>query len=206
MKVLKLTLIGLLAISFSSCNNPKEKAETTTSAEKKENLTLDKTNYQINTETSVIHWKGSMIGVYAHEGDLKFKLGNLIMNNGKLVEGEFTVDMNSMVTTDDDALYKMAPREKLIGHLKAPDFFDTENFPAASFKITQVKGDEIIGDLTIKGKKNEEKLTNLKVQDNLFSGTLTFDRQKYGITYKNKMNDMVLSDDIELNIEVTVKK
>jgi len=52
----------------------------------------------------------------------------------------------------------MGPREKLIGHLKAADFFDTENFPTAIFKITKVNGNEVFGNLTIKGKTNEEKL------------------------------------------------
>ena len=146
-----------------------------------------------------------MIGVYAHEGDLKFESGKLTLSNDALAEGEFLVDMNSMITTDNDALYKMAPRETLIGHLKSADFFDTKNFPMTTFKITKVNGNKVFGNLTIKGKTNEEKLTNVIIQENKFSGTLTFDRQKYGVSYKNTMNDMVLSNDIELKIEITTK-
>lgn len=201
MKLIKMSLIGLIALSIFSCNNSNKKTENTVSTINKE---IEKVNYQIDTDASVIHWKGSMIGVYAHEGDLKLESGNFSINNN-IVDGEFTVDMNSMITTDNDALYKMAPREKLIGHLKAADFFNTEKFPTAIFKITKVNSNEVFGNLTVKGKTNEEKLTNVKVQDNHLSGTLTFDRQKYDITYKNTMNDMVLSDDIELNIEITGK-
>ncbi len=203
MKLIKISLIGLIALSIFSCNKTSEKNENTISTTNKENEKTEKVMYQIDTDVSVTHWKGSMVGVYAHEGDLKFKSGNYSLSNGNIVGGEFIVDMNSMITTDDDALYIMAPREKLIGHLKSADFFDTDNFPTATFKISKVNGAEVFGNLTIKGKTNEEKLTNVKIQDSHLSGTLTFDRQKYGVTYKNTMNDMVLSDDIELNIEIT---
>jgi len=206
MELIKISLIGLIALSVFSCNSSNKKTESKTSTINKESEKTDNVKYQIDTDVSVIHWKGSMIGVYAHEGDLKLKSGNFSLNNSNIVEGEFTVDVNSMITTDDDALYKMAPREKLIGHLKSADFFDTENFPTAIFKITKVNGNEVFGNLTIKGKTNEEKLTNVKVQDNHLSGLLTIDRQKYGVTYKNKMNDMILSDDLELNVEITGKK
>ncbi len=205
MKTLKITFIGILILSVFSCNDTKEKTKDNSSDKKTENVKAEKISYQIDTEESVVHWKGSMVGVYAHEGDLKFKSGKLTLTNDKVAEGEFLVDMNSMITTDDDALYKMAPREKLIGHLKAADFFDTENFPVATFTITEGNDTEISGNLTIKGKTNKEKLTDIKITGNKLSGILTFDRQKYDVTYKNTMNDMVLSDEIELKIEITTK-
>ncbi len=205
MKPLKFTLIGLFALSIFACNNSNEKTKDNSSAEKTENVKTEKASYQIDTEKSIVHWKGSMVGVYAHEGDLTFKSGKLILSKDALAEGEFSVDMNSMITTDNDALYKMAPREKLIGHLKSADFFDTENFPTTTFTITKVNGNEVFGNLTIKGKTNEEKLINVIIQENKLSGTLTFDRQKYGVTYKNSMNDMVLANEIELKIEITTK-
>ncbi len=205
MKTLKFTLIGVFALSMFACNSSNEETKNNSSPEKTENVITEKASYQIDTEKSVVHWKGSMIGVYAHEGDLKFKTGEISLSKGILVEGDFSVDMNSMITTDNDALYKMAPREKLIGHLKSADFFDTENFPTTTFKITKVEGNEIFGNLTIKGKINEEKLTDVKIQENKLIGTLSFDRQKYGVSYKNALNDMILADEIELKIEITTK-
>ena len=205
MKTLKFTLIGLFALSLIACNSSNEKTKDNSSAKKTVNVKTEKASYQIDTEKSIVHWKGSMIGVYAHEGYLKFKSGKLTLANDKVTEGEFSVDMNSMITSDDDALYKMASREKLIGHLKSADFFDTENFPITTFKITKVNGNEAFGNLTIKGKTSEEKLTDILIQANKLSGTLTFDRQKYGVSYKNTMNDMILANDIELKIEITTK-
>src|SRR3954469_25909446 len=56
-----------------------------------------------------------------------------------------TVDANSIVVKD----------ENLAGHLKAPDFFDTEQYPEIKFtslKLTQDGNDVTVeGDLTIKG-------------------------------------------------------
>jgi len=210
MKTVNTLIIGILALTIMSCDNSAKKEKTTQTKEKTENTQSISTTYKINTKNSVVGWKGSMIGVYAHEGNLNFNNGSFVVSNNKVANGTFTVDMKSMITTDDDALYEMAPREKLIGHLQASDFFDIENHPSATFKITNTEETTVIGDLTVKGKTNSEKLTNVTIVETengiQLNGTLTFDRQKYGITYKNTMNDMVLSDDIELNIKITGKK
>jgi len=210
MKTVNILIIGILALTIMSCDNSVKKEKTNQTEEKIENTQSVSTTYKINTKNSVVGWKGSMIGVYAHEGNLNFNNGSFVVSNDKVTSGTFTIDMKSMITTDDDALYKMAPREKLIGHLQAADFFDVENHPTSTFKITSVEGTTVIGDLTIKGKTNSEKLTNVTIVEAengiQVNGTLTFDRQKYGITYKNTMNDMVLSDDVELKITISGSK
>ncbi|MBD77796.1 MAG: hypothetical protein CL840_02490 [Crocinitomicaceae bacterium] len=202
----KTIILSALAIGLFACgtSNKKEvKAEASNEVVATETVP---TSYIIDVEKSVVSWKGSMIGVYAHEGDLKLSKGSLTTADGLITDGEFAVDMNSMVTTDDDALYQMAPREKLIGHLKSPDFFDTEQFPVGNFKIKSVNGDVITGDLTIKGvvkKATINAITLTETNGNISAtGALVFNRQDYGITYKNTMNDMVLSDDVELTISI----
>ena len=210
MKVLKVLTIGILALTIVSFNNSKKKENTNASKEKVEHSKTASNTYKIDTKNSVVGWKGSMVGVYAHEGNLNFSSGSFDVADNTLTSGSFTIDMKSMVTTDDDALYKMAPREKLIGHLQAPDFFDVANYPTSTFKITKVEGETVTGGLTIKGITNSESLTDVKVTitENgvKLTGSLTFDRQKYGVTYKNSMNDMVLSDDIELKINIIGNK
>ncbi len=202
----KTIIISTLAIGLFACGNSNQnevKEEATNEVVATETAA---TSYAIDAEKSVVSWKGSMIGVYAHEGDLKLTEGSITTNDGVITGGEFTVNMNSMVTTDDDALYQMAPREKLIGHLKAPDFFDTEKFPTGNFKIKSVEGNVITGDLTLKGVTKEATInavTTTETDGNISAtGTLVFNRQDYGIAYKNTMNDMVLSDDIELTISI----
>jgi len=202
------TMIVASAIAFGlfACSNANENAEDTAEKSKVETVETNPVSYNIDTETSVISWKGSMIGVYAHEGTLSVSSGSVTLKDGAVTEGNFTVDMNSMVTTDDDALYEMAPREKLIGHLQSPDFFATEEFPTGDFKVMSVSGDVITGELTLKGVTKEATINSVKVDetDGSFSatGNLVFNRQDFGISYENTMNDMVLSDDIELAISI----
>ncbi len=196
--------IGLLACNNTSQNETSSVKPETTNKEVVETTSVF---YSIDVDKSVVNWKGSMVGVYAHEGTVVLTNGSLTVRDGLVTDGSFTVDLNSMITTDSDVLYKMAPREKLIGHLKADDFFGTDRFPTAVFKINSVEGDVLKGDLTVKGVTHEESVTSVKLTESdgviNATGSLVFDRQKYGITYKNKMNDMVLSDDIELVISIS---
>lgn len=202
----KTIILSTIALGLFACGGETEKNEDVVATNEEVTAEAVVVSYSMDTEKSVVSWKGSMIGVYAHEGDLKFSEGSLTTSDGAITDGEFTVDMNSMVTTDDDALYEMAPREKLIGHLKAPDFFSTEEFPTSNFKISSIEGDVITGDLTLKGVTKAATITALTVSEangNISaSGSLVFNRQDYGITYKNTMNDMVLSDEIELTISI----
>jgi polyisoprenoid-binding protein YceI len=96
--------------------------------------------------------------------------------------------------------------EKLVGHLKSPDFFDTENYPTAKFEITKVEGNTAMGMLTVRGITNEEKVENIAMKKEgdkvLISGDLVFDRKKYEVSWDSPVADRVLSSDIELKIEL----
>lgn len=204
MRIKKLSILAAMSMLFFACGNETtEKSETTEETQVEE---VTPVSYTINTETSKVAWKGSMIGVYAHEGDVNVSQGTIETANGEVTGGDFTIDLTTIVTTDDDALYEMAPREKLVGHLKADDFFGVETHPLATFTIKSVNGSTVVGDLTIKGVTNEEKVEDVVASENngtiTATGKLTFNRQNYGVTYKNTMNDMVISDDIELTINL----
>ena len=209
MKMKPMIITGALTLGLFACNNASQNKANNANTEtaKSEVVGITPVSYSIDTDKSLVHWKGSMLGVYSHEGTLIFTNGSLSVKGELVIAGDFTVDMNSMVSTDSDELYKMAPREKLIGHLKSDDFFGTEKFPAAEFKIKGADGNIIKGDLTIKGVTHEESITSVKLTETdgsvTVTGSLVFDRQRYDIAYKNTMNDMVLSDDIELDVSIT---
>ena len=208
MKIKTMILSSVIALGVFACNNSTKK-ETDSGNEIASNEEEAKaTSYALDT-TSLVAWKGSMIGVYAHEGTLAVS-GSITVKGGSVTGGSFTVDMASMVTTDDDALYEMAPREKLIGHLQSDDFFGSATFPTAEFRVTSAEGNTLTGDLTIKGVTIEESVTDVVLTEGNGSvtatGKLIFDRQKYGIAYENTMNDMVISDDIELTISISGRK
>jgi len=200
-----LIILVIAATSMFACNSEESKHNN----EKNHKNEMKQVDYNVSPSESVLNWKGSMIGIYSHEGTMVFNESSISIKDGKIVGGSFVVDMNSMLTTDDDALYVNAPREKLIGHLQAEDFFATEKYPTSGFVFKQMDGNDITGELTVRGITNSEKVTDVIIteEDGNFSasGNLVFDRQNYGVTYENKMNDMVLSDDIELTISLKGK-
>ena len=211
------TLTGLaLAVVLASCGGTKteetKKAPVTNDKELAEKVhTVEAVTYNVETSASVVNWSGSIsTGGYGHEGTLNITEGNISLTAEKISAGSFTIDVNSMATTD--ANYSEGHEsEKLVGHLKSADFFDTENSPTATFVIKSQSEAGVIGDLTIRGKTNEETVTDVTVTtaengDVTVTGNLTFDRQKYDVAYVSAMKDMVISDDIKLAISLIAKK
>jgi polyisoprenoid-binding protein YceI len=100
---------------------------------------------------------------------------------------KFTMDVdfdeetpaNSSVVVTIDTSSANTRDEQRDAHLRAPDFFDVENFPTATFKSTRVEvtGDnegKIYGDLTIRD------VTKEVVVDAQFLGTAT---DPWGMTH-----------------------
>lgn len=200
----------IVAVAFlASCNNKPATEEVT-------NATVDttaaETTYTLNADsTSFVNWKGVMLGVKEHFGKISFKEGSLSTKGGQLTGGSFTVDMSTILPLD--ATYdekKGSTKEKLVGHLSSPDFFDVANNPTATFVIKSVNGNSAVGTLTVRGKSNEETLTNIVISETEGSlkanGNLKFDRKKYDVAFDMPMKDMVISNDIELAVELTAKK
>jgi polyisoprenoid-binding protein YceI len=122
-----------------------------------------------------------------------------------------TVDANSIVVKD----------ENLAGHLKAPDFFDTEQYPEIKFtslKLTQDGNDVTVeGDLTIKGQTEtitgtgtiegpaEDPFGNTKL--GLALETVV-DRTKFGLNWNAPLpkGGFALADDVKLQVELELIK
>jgi polyisoprenoid-binding protein YceI len=180
--------------------------------EKKTESAVDSTGaeitYTIDTASSKVAWKGSMLKMHSHNGLISLNEGTLTVKGNLITAGSFTINMKS-ITPLDSNYNKEHPKEYLIGHLSGADFFAVDTFPTASFVVKKVEGNTITGDLTLRGKTNEEKVTDVVVTADSANvnatGKLTFNRQKYGVAYK-AANDMVLSDDIELDITLVGKK
>lgn len=193
---------------FASCNNkPKEEAVASSA-----DSTAVQATYTVNADSSsFVIWKGVMLGVKEHVGKVSFKEGNLTVKGGQLVSGSFTVDLGTIAPLDTNYNEKAGyGKSKLIGHLSSADFFDVANFPTASFVVKSVNGNSATGTLTARGKSNDETLNNIVINENngalKASGQLKFDRKKYDVKFDMPMKDMVISNDIELNIELTGKK
>lgn len=166
--------------------------------------------YNVDVATSKVNWKGEVAGVYGHNGYVNFKSGSIQVGDSGLVGGEFEVDMTHIVPLDSASYNAEHKITDLQGHLSKGDFFLTDSFPTSKFVITKVEGKTVKGNLTVKGKTNEEtlQLESFENKDGVVtaSGKLVFNRQKYGVSWVHYMKDMILSDDIQLNISLTAKK
>ena len=205
LKTLMPALICAVAF-FASCNNKPKEAAAATAIDS----TAVQATYTVNADSSsFVIWKGVMLGVKEHMGKVSFKEGNLTVKGGQLVSGTFTVDLGTIAPLDTNFNEK-ATKAELIGHLSSADFFDVANFPTASFVVKSVNGNSASGTLTVRGKSNDETLNNIVVNENngtlKASGQLKFDRKKYDVKFDMPMKDMVISNDVELNIELTGKR
>ena len=210
MKSLKL-FAAIIATSFAvaSCNSNEEKVENT---EVEEGISG---TFTADVNASKVLWTGEMVkildlvGVKSHNGEINLESGSIVLENEQITGGEFVVDMKSIVPLDSNYGETEHTREELVGHLATNDFFLADSFPTASFVITGADSTGVMGDLTIRGNTNSEKITNVVVTktDNGIevSGDLSFDRQKYEVTFSSGSKDVVLKDEIDLTFKVVAQ-
>jgi polyisoprenoid-binding protein YceI len=166
-----------------------------------------------DAQNSKVNWKGTKV-TGEHVGTINVQGGNLVVAAGELKGGEITIDMTSIQSTDLSGEWK----DKLDGHLKNEDFFDTSKFKTSSFKVTKVekKGKDtfnVTGDLTIKG-TTKPVSTELKLVEKSgkyhLQGALTFDRTAYDIRYGSgkffdNLGDKMIHDKVELKLDLASK-
>lgn len=191
-------LAGLVACGGNSAekeSSMEEQTETTEAVESK--------SIAINTADSRILWYGSVLGMHSHNGDVKLTEGTLEMEGDAVSGGSFTIDMTSINPLDSNYSEDKTP-EMLVGHLSSGDFFLVDSFPTANFVIKSADANSITGDLTIRGTTNEETIkdVNIDTEAGTATGTITLDRQKYGVAFTHPMKDVVISDDMELTINL----
>lgn len=167
--------------------------------------------YNVDASASNIVWTARKV-TGQHTGNVKFKSGALNINHGTLVGGQFEVDMNSITCTDLQGEWG----DKLIGHLKSPDFFGTETHPTAKFVMTRAiptdtKGNyRIVGDLTIKTTTKSIKFdANLANNGRSVTATgkIVIDRSEFDIRYGSGsffdgLGDKTIYDDFDLNFSL----
>ena len=102
----------------------------------------------VDVAKSKVEWSGSAADHY-HPGVVAIKSGTVMVDNGKITGGKFTMDLTTVKSTDGAG-------DRLDSHLKSPDFFDVTKFGEATFEITGVSYTtdamaDISGNLTVKG-------------------------------------------------------
>ena len=64
--------------------------------------TLEGKDYVIDSDSSTVFWKGSKPTGDIHVGTVQIKKGILKISDGTITGGQFTIDMNSILVTDED--------------------------------------------------------------------------------------------------------
>jgi polyisoprenoid-binding protein YceI len=178
-------------------------------------------SYQLNADKSTFNWLAKKV-TGEHAGTVKFTSGTIEVSGSNLVGGSFDVDMTSITCTD---LPAGEYNDKLIGHLKSPDFFAVDNFKSANLKIkssSAIKGAKVgannfnvVADLTIKGIIKEVKFPAFvvikKSGEVVANASFDIDRTAYDIKYGSKnffegIGDKAIDDKFNVKIRVVATK
>jgi polyisoprenoid-binding protein YceI len=211
MKSIKLFLIiSTLFISFLSNGQvSKKKASFKTKSSTKKSVANQVIKYKIDVTKSSIEWLAKKV-TGQHNGITSLSSGTL-QSNGKLLKGgSFVIDMNTIEVLDLEGEYK----GKLTNHLKSDDFFSVEKFPTSNFVITKITGNNITGNLTIKGITNSITFPAAIIIDkNVITANAKaiIDRTKFDIKYNSKsifssIGDKAIDDEISLTIKILATK
>lgn len=163
------------------------------------------TAYNLDVQKSVVKWIGRKV-IGDHNGTVKLVSGKVYAQDDKITGGVFTLDMNTIDVKDLEGEKKA----DLEDHLKTEDFFQTNKFPTATFTISSATANEA-GKTEIKGNLEMLGITHgidfksdvefAENKPNSATANVSIDRQKWGIVYKGKADNLI-SDTIELSLEL----
>jgi polyisoprenoid-binding protein YceI len=170
---------------------------------------MENRTFKIVSTQSDISWVGKKV-TGAHNGTIAVKGGELILNGNKLIGGKVIVDIASIKILD---ISDPTTNAQFAGHLASDDFFSTEKYPEAILEITSVLGDQVGGNLTIKGISHPiafDAAVNLTHDTLIATGSLVIDRTKYGMKFRSgsffqNLGDTLIYNNFELNIVIAAK-
>jgi len=214
-QIVNLALIAIIALGAVSCKEKENNTDISEAIEIAE-ASGDAASFAINTEKSVIKWKGSKPGK-DHTGTIHLSSGTLAAEKKDIQAGNFVIDMNSIANTDLEGKGKTNLENHLKGTVegKEKDFFNVTEYPTASFELTEVTGEggyiTVKGKLTIKDQTNDVEFPAVVSfpGDDVFlkSKPFTIDRTKWDVNFMSKsvfddLKDKFIDDNIELTIEL----
>ena len=207
--------VAIASLAATGCEDPaKGKARATTSEAVTSATSLSATavpsqgavKYAFDQSASKVSWVGSKV-TGKHDGGFSAFKGTVDVVDGSPEKSKVDVDIASDSLTSDS--------EKLTGHLKSPDFFDTKTHPKATFVSTEIKkgGDKgathtITGNLTIKG---ITKSVTFPATVQLGGDTANVDaefainRRDFSLNYAGMPNDLI-RDDVLIKLSIRGKK
>jgi polyisoprenoid-binding protein YceI len=208
--IYSLALLSLIA----SCQSAPEGGTAKTDEKQTAATSTEGTTYHVDNAMSTVLFMGSK-PTGTHQGLLHLKDGSLQVDKGKILSGNFTIDMTKMEAKDADT----NGAYKLIDHLSSADFFDVQKYGSAKFEITQCEvlsndtsgTHRISGNLTLKDStKNVSFPAKIKITENELSASANFniDRTKWGLHYGNKksLGDKFIYPEVKIILNLQAKK
>ncbi len=196
MKISTLSTLSFAVLLTLACNDPSKDQATATVGSAVASAAAaapsEAVQLAITPASSKIEWTGSKV-TGSHDGSFSSFSGTILWVQGS--------PERSSVTVDIDAATLSTSPEKLVGHLKSPDFFDVVKFPKVQFASTSVKaGGEkgathtITGNLTLHGvTKSISFPANIKAAADAVDAdaTFTINRKDFGLDYPGKADDLI---------------
>ena len=210
--IISATALAFVSLSIAGCPNPtanKPRAEVEAPVKEAPAPPADEADpsdvYVVSGLASRIDFVGAKV-TGKHDGGFKTFEGRISVPDSKVEEAsiEIEIDMDSLWT---DA-------EKLTGHLKSVDFFESEKFPEAKFVSTSIVKSEvegathsITGNLSLRGvEKSITFPASIEVSDAGVKASSEFalDRKLFGITYPGMPDDLI-KDDVLVKLTIDAK-
>ncbi len=147
MKKIRIALFASLAVIATSCSTTETEQEI-----------VEPTTYSLDKEASSLEWAANMGPDYGHTGTVEISEGTIEMEGSELTSGSFTIDMNTIKSTD----LEEPKAGYLAAHLMgtAPDekhpvdmFFNTPKFPTVTVTLGAYKGGKLGLTINILGKE-----------------------------------------------------
>ncbi|HEY1041787.1 MAG TPA: YceI family protein [Candidatus Paceibacterota bacterium] len=172
-------------------------------------------NYKI-TDDQTIGWNAKKRVGGGHNGTIDVTKGEFTVKDNSITKGSIDFSLASLVDLD---LEDGKAKTQLESDLKGEGFFNTEKYPNGSFSVTKaspiVAGSATLtGNLTLKGKTSEVSFPVMVQADKdmiTLTGTMTFNRTKFGINYASAsipgaVKDVIIEDEVGVTIASTFKK
>jgi len=178
--------------------------------------------FKVDPQQSKLLWRGYYLFSFGeHFGTVQLSDGEVQIENEQITSGFFSIDMKTIKNLD---MAEDNGAKDLEAHLMSDDFFSVDKFPKATFEITQSEkikdaGEgqpnyDIIGNLTIKGVKNNLKfpaIVNFTEHSVEAKARFKIDRTKWNIHYNSgkffaDIGDGAISDAIGFEILLVTSK
>jgi len=170
----------------------------------------------VKVTSSEIRWWGYKVVktvASSHSGTVKLKSGKFNFDKTVMVDGEFVIDMRSLMAGD----VSEEDQIKLTNDLKGPNFFDVKKFPIAKFHLTKIiplanseYNSTVYGDITIKDvRKTISFPANVYITQFtvvIESAKFSLNRRDFKVFYQSSLKDYFIKNEMDIQFKISTEK